>query len=94
MRRKRLPFVTPWLNGVGITPHAAGQFTTFDLPADAESVVSDAGAFALFDAAISVIDTRTELGLRTDKSLAMTNGILTMRGRLAWAQDFNPDRSK
>lgn len=27
-------FVARWLNGsIGITPYAAGQFTTFDLPA-------------------------------------------------------------
>jgi hypothetical protein len=57
-------------------------------------VVSGAGAFALSYAAKTVTDTRTERGLRTDKSLAMTNGILTMRGRLAGAEDFNPDRSK
>lgn len=38
-------------------------------------------------------DTRSELGLRTDKSLAIANGVLTLRGRAAWAHDFNPDRS-
>jgi hypothetical protein len=32
----RYRFVTPWMGGVGITPYAAGQFTTFDLPAYAE----------------------------------------------------------
>ena len=32
-------FVTPWMGGVGITPYAAGQFTTFDLPAYAEQVL-------------------------------------------------------
>jgi hypothetical protein len=30
-------FVTPWIGGLGITPYAAGQFTTFDLPAYAEN---------------------------------------------------------
>ncbi len=38
-------FVTPWT--IGITPYAAAQFTTFALPAYAESVVSGAGTFAL-----------------------------------------------
>jgi hypothetical protein len=38
-------------------------------------------------------DTRSELGLRTDKSFAVQDGVLTLRGRLAWAHDFNPDRS-
>ena len=41
----------------------------------------------------SVTDTRSELGLRTDKSFAMQNGIFTLRGRAAWAHDFNTDRA-
>ncbi|WP_407193827.1 autotransporter domain-containing protein [Bradyrhizobium sp. STM 3566] len=86
-------FVAPWLSGVGITPYAAGQFTTFDLPAYAESVVTGTANFALAYAAKSVTAPRSELGLRTDKSFAMTDGILTLRGRLAWAHDFSPDRS-
>ncbi len=61
-------FVAPWIGGVGITPYAAGQVTTFDLPAYAESVVSGANTFALAYGAKSVTDTRSELGLRTDKS--------------------------
>jgi hypothetical protein len=36
-------FIASWMNGVGITPYAAGQFTTFDLPAYAESVLSGGG---------------------------------------------------
>ena len=36
---------------------------------------------------------RSELGLRTDKSFAMQDGIFTLRGRAAWAHDFNPDRA-
>jgi Autotransporter beta-domain len=44
--------VSPWRGGVGITPYAAGQFTTFELPAYAESVVSGAGMFALSYAAL------------------------------------------
>jgi autotransporter-associated beta strand protein len=86
-------FVTPWVGGVGLTPYAAGQFTTFDLPAYAEGVLSGANTFALSYAARSVTDTRSELGLRTDKSFAMQDAILTLRGRFAWAHDYNPDRS-
>jgi autotransporter-associated beta strand protein len=86
-------FVAPWIGGIGVTPYAAGQFTTFDLPAYAESVVSGGGAFALSYAAKSVTDTRSELGLRADKSFAMANAILTLRGRAAWAHDSNPDHS-
>ncbi|MHC2254160.1 T5SS/PEP-CTERM-associated repeat protein/autotransporter-associated beta strand protein [Bradyrhizobium embrapense] len=86
-------FVTPWIGGIGITPYAAGQFTTFNLPAYAEGVVTGASTFALADAARSVTDSRSELGIRTDKSFAVSNAVLTLRGRLAWAHDFNPDRS-
>ena len=68
-------FVTPWIGGVGITPYAAGQFTTFDLPAYAEQAIAGANTFALSYAGKSVTDTRSELGLRSDKSFAMTNGI-------------------
>ena len=86
-------FVAPVVGVVGITPYAAGQFTTFDLPAYAESAVTGAPNFALNYTAKSVTDTRSELGIRTDKSWAMPGAILTLRGRLAWAHDFDPDRS-
>jgi uncharacterized protein with beta-barrel porin domain len=86
-------YVVPAFGGVGITPYAAGQFTTFDLPAYAESVVSGTPAFALGYAAKSVTDSRSELGIRSDKSFAVQNGVLTLRGRVAWAHDFDPDRS-
>nr|WP_249151089.1 autotransporter domain-containing protein [Bradyrhizobium sp. JYMT SZCCT0180] len=83
-------FVT---NGFGLTPYAAGQFTTFELPAYAEQAIVGANTFALAYGARSVTNTRSELGLRSDKSFAMQDGILTLRGRAAWAHDFNPDRS-
>jgi uncharacterized protein with beta-barrel porin domain len=86
-------FVAPWTGGLGITPYAAGQFTTFDLPAYAESMVSGASTFALSYRSKGVTDTRSELGIRTDRSYAMQDSILTLRARLAWAHDFNPDRS-
>jgi uncharacterized protein with beta-barrel porin domain len=86
-------FVAPWVGGIGVTPYAAGQFTTFDLPAYAESVVSGSPAFALAYGAKDVTNVRSELGLRTDKSFAMSNGILTLRSRFAWAHDYDPDRS-
>jgi autotransporter-associated beta strand protein len=84
-------FVMPWM--VGITPYAAGQFTTFDLPAYAEAVVSGTNTFALRYAAKDVTATRSELGVRTDKSYAVQEAILTLRGRFAWAHDFNTDRN-
>jgi uncharacterized protein with beta-barrel porin domain len=59
----------------------------------AESALSGAGTFALADNARSVTDTRSELGIRTDKSFAVQGGIFTLRGRFAWAHDYDPDRS-
>jgi len=78
--------------GVGFTPYAAGQFVTFQLPAYAEGVISGADTFALAYGAKDVKASRSELGLRTDKSFAVQGGILTLRGRGAWAQNFNIDR--
>jgi autotransporter-associated beta strand protein len=86
-------FVTPWTAAVGITPYAAAQFTTFDLPSYAENVLSGSGAFGLNYAAESVTDARSELGVRTDKSFNLPNGVMTLRGRFAWAHDYDPDRS-
>jgi uncharacterized protein with beta-barrel porin domain len=86
-------FVAPWAGGIGATPYAAAQFTTFDLPAYAEQVLSGAGTFALAYGSKSVTDTRSEFGIRTDKSFAMPDSVLTLRGRFAWAHDYNPDRS-
>jgi uncharacterized protein with beta-barrel porin domain len=79
--------------GFGWTPYAAAQFTTFDLPAYAEQAIVGSNIFALAYNSKSVTDTRSELGLRTDKSFAMPDGIFTLRGRAAWAHDYNPDRA-
>jgi T5SS/PEP-CTERM-associated repeat protein len=86
-------FVLLWMGGLGLTPYAAAQVTAFDLPAYAESVVSGANAFALGYGAKTVTATRSELGWRSDKSFAVNDAMLTLRGRAAWAHDFNPDRS-
>jgi uncharacterized protein with beta-barrel porin domain len=61
-------FVAPWTGGLGITPYAAAQFTTFDLLSYAESVLSGSGAFALAYGAKDVTDTRSELGIRTEQA--------------------------
>jgi uncharacterized protein with beta-barrel porin domain len=78
---------------VGITPYAAGQFTSYALPAYAEQAVSGANTFALTYGAKTVTAPRSELGVRTDKSYALTNTALTLRGRAAWAHDFTTDRA-
>jgi autotransporter-associated beta strand protein len=83
-------FVTPWM---GVTPYAAGQFTTIVLPAYAEQAIAGTGNFALAYAAQTATDARGELGVRTDRSYAMRDGVLTLRGRLAWAHDFTTNRN-
>jgi uncharacterized protein with beta-barrel porin domain len=79
--------------GFGFTPYAAGQFVTFDLPAYMVRAIVGANTFALGYNAKSVTDGRSELGVRTDKSFTMANGIVTLRGRIAWAHDYDPDRN-
>lgn len=77
----------------GITPYAAVQAINFRLPAYAEQTLAGTGVFALSYAAQTTTDTRSELGLRSDKSFAVRDAVLTLRGRAAWAHDYNPDRT-
>ena len=86
-------FVAPVTFGIGITPYASAQFVTFDLPAYAEQAIIGTNNFALSYGARDATDARTEVGIRTDKSFATGDGILTLRGRFAWAHDYDPDRS-
>jgi uncharacterized protein with beta-barrel porin domain len=81
---------TQW---IGLTPYAALQATMFSLPSYSEFAVVGNNTFALNYAAKSVTATRAELGLRADRSFATASGVVTLRGRAAWAHDFNPDRS-
>jgi uncharacterized protein with beta-barrel porin domain len=85
--------VSPAAFGIGITPYAAAQFVTFDLPAYAERAIAGTNNFALNYNAKNVTDARSELGFRTDKSFIMSDGIMTLRGRFAWARDYDPARS-
>ena len=86
-------FVPASAFGTGITPYAAAQFVTFDLPAYAEQAIAGSNNFALGYNAKTVTDTRTELGVRTDQPFVMQDGVLIFRTRLAWAHDYDPDRS-
>ncbi|OKO79873.1 protein with a C-terminal OMP (outer membrane protein) domain containing protein [Bradyrhizobium sp. NAS80.1] len=81
---------TQW---IGLTPYAALQATKFSLPNYSEFAVVGSNAFALNYAAKDVTSTRTELGLRADRSFAAAGGLMTLRGRVAWAHDYNPDRT-
>ena len=81
------------VDGHGLTPYAAGQFTTYMLPSYAEQVENGTNLFALSYDAKDVTAARSEVGLRTDRTLALSDTLLTLRGRLAWAHDFNQDRA-
>jgi uncharacterized protein with beta-barrel porin domain len=83
-------FATSWL---GIAAYAAGQISTFNLPAGAGQPLPGAGALASAFGAVGATDSRSELGMRTSKSLSLLDGVLTLRGRLAWAHDFSSDSS-
>jgi T5SS/PEP-CTERM-associated repeat protein/autotransporter-associated beta strand protein len=86
-------FVSPMFGGLGLTPYAAGQVTLFDLPSYAEQALSGSNQFALTYPAKDATATRSELGLRVDKSFALSDTILTLRGRAAWAHNFDPDHA-
>jgi uncharacterized protein with beta-barrel porin domain len=86
-------YVTPWLGGIALTPYAAVQVTYLDLPSYAETSASGAGTFALAYASKGITSPRSELGLRSDRSFAVNDAILILRGRAAWAHDFNTERS-
>jgi autotransporter-associated beta strand protein len=77
----------------GVTPYAALQVTTFSLPGYSETAVSGSNQFALAFSSQSETNVRTELGVRADKSFAMRDGVMTLRGRAAWAHDSNTDRA-
>jgi uncharacterized protein with beta-barrel porin domain len=83
-------FATPWL---ALTPYAAAQATAFYLPSYSEQALAGTNTFALNYTGRDITATRSELGLRTDKSYALQAAILTLRGRAAWAHDFNTDRA-
>jgi uncharacterized protein with beta-barrel porin domain len=83
-------FDTPW---IGATPYVAGQSVHYALPAYAEQALSGNNAFALNFSARDVTASRSEIGFRADKSYALMDATLTLRGRAAWAHDFNNDPS-
>jgi autotransporter-associated beta strand protein len=76
----------------GVTPYAAVQATTFHLPGYGETAIVGSNQFALSYGSQDTTNVRTELGTRTDQSFLVDNGLLTLRGRLAWAHDTNTNR--
>ena len=87
-------YLTPWMGGIGLTPYAAAQVTAFrpaglcrerrfrrpHLCADLRRKERDGDAQRAWSAQRQIIH-------------VVGDAILTLRGRAAWAHDFNPDRS-
>jgi outer membrane autotransporter protein len=81
-------FATPY---AGITPYAAIQAQNFHTPGYTETGLIPSG-FALNFNSRDATDTRSELGARFDRLLAVyTNAVLALRGRVAWAHDWVSD---
>jgi autotransporter-associated beta strand protein len=78
---------------IDLTPYAAGQFTSYRLPSYAEQVASGSGPFALAYDGKTATAARTELGVKTEKAVALSDATLLLRSRFAWAHDFDTDRS-
>jgi uncharacterized protein with beta-barrel porin domain len=76
----------------GVTPYAAAQVTTFHLPGYGETALVGSNQFALSYTAQDTTNVRTELGAHTDQRFPINDGVLTLRGRLAWAHDSNTNR--
>jgi len=76
----------------GITPYAAVQVQSFHTPSYSETADSGPTVFALnYDASTST-STRTELGAKFDRSMALNDtALLTLRSRVAWAHDEGDD---
>jgi autotransporter-associated beta strand protein len=81
-------FATPYL---GITPYAAIQAQNFHTPGYTETDVI-ANGFGLAFGSRDATDTRSELGTRFDRVVAVySNAVLALRGRVAWAHDWVSD---
>jgi autotransporter-associated beta strand protein len=75
----------------GITPYSAIQAQSFHAPGYTETGVVPNG-FALTFNGRDATDTRSELGARFDRVLAVyQNAVLALRGRVAWAHDWVSD---
>jgi outer membrane autotransporter protein len=81
-------FATPF---VGVTPYAAIQAQSFHTPGFTETDVI-ANGFGLGFGSRDATDTRSELGTRFDRVVAVySNAVLALRGRVAWAHDWVSD---
>ncbi|MGX9393839.1 autotransporter-associated beta strand repeat-containing protein [Nitrobacteraceae bacterium UC4446_H13] len=81
---------TAW---AGVTPYAAAQAISYRMPSYLEQGNGAIDSFALAYAGHDVAATRSELGLRLDRTTVMGDALLTLRGRAAWAHNFDTARN-
>lgn len=84
---------TPWpAIGFGVFPYAALQVTSLMLPSYGERASAGSSLFALSYASQTTTNLRSEVGARVEHAVWLSETLLTLRGRLAWAHDSNTDR--
>jgi outer membrane autotransporter protein len=77
----------------GISPYAALQAQSFRTPTYSETDITG-GGFGLTVNGRTATDTRSELGARFDHAEVVSpDSVLTLRGRLAWAHDWDSNPS-
>lgn len=81
------------LASVGLTPYAAGQFSTVSLPGYRETALSGPGTFALAYAGRDTTRLRGELGLRADAQLVLAGKPLDLEAGAAWIRNGNTGSS-
>lgn len=81
-----------YLSGA-VTPYAAAQAINYRMPSYLEQGNGTADSFALSYAGRDVTATRSELGLRLDRTTVMDDTLLALRGRAAWAHNFETARN-
>jgi uncharacterized protein with beta-barrel porin domain len=78
---------------IDLTPYAAGQFISYRLPSYAEQAASGTSLFALAYDGKTATAARSELGVKTEKAVLLSDAMLVLRSRLAWAHEFDTTRS-
>ncbi|MGB6077888.1 MAG: autotransporter outer membrane beta-barrel domain-containing protein, partial [Xanthobacteraceae bacterium] len=81
---------TAW---AGVTPYAAAQAISYRMPSYLEQGNGAIDSFVLAYAGRDVTATRSELGLRLDRTTVLGDTLLTWRGRAAWAHNFDTARN-
>lgn len=76
-----------------VTPYAAAQTINYRIPSYLEQGNGAADSFALSYAGRDVTATRSELGLRLVRTTVLGKALFTLRGRAAWAHNFDTARN-